>query len=207
MKFGKLANLSLVGLSVVFISACQASPDQMVEKTETNAEEIVAQLEVIQSNEANLQSAFETDLAADEDLANFAESGEGETRKNLSARQDAWEELSSLFTQFQEDTGTLNEFDETDFTAEEDFNQFNEMRSVASTASEQLGAYVGQYKGVLEKENAYYNALPEEDSDLTTFKDGMDEINNQFEESQKSLNEVIPALTTLSENTAESASN
>lgn len=201
MVLKKLSNLAVVGISVTLLSACSASPDQVVGKASNKANEMVTQLETIQNNEAALQKAFEADIATDESLANLGEKGEGETRKNLTSRQDALDELSSLYTTFQENTASLQEFDESDFTAEEDFNAFNEMRELSLTVDEQMGTYIENYQTVLTVENDYYNSLTAEDSDLTVFTEGIEEINNQFKSSQELLAQLLPNLTSLAKNT------
>ena len=60
-----------------------------------------------------------------------------------------------------------------------------------------MSAYIENYQAVLEKEDAYYTSLAAEDSDLTTFSDGLAEINGNFETSQAALSEMLPDLTAL----------
>ena len=60
-----------------------------------------------------------------------------------------------------------------------------------------MSAYIENYQAVLEKEDAYYTSLAAEDSDLTTFSDGLAEINGNFKTSQAALSEMLPDLTEL----------
>ncbi|MEY8370057.1 YkyA family protein [Aerococcaceae bacterium 50-4] len=195
----KLSTLAIVGVSVGVLSACTASPDQVISKSATTTQDMMRQIESIQTQEMALQDAFEADLAADENLANLAESGTGATRENLQTRQEDFEELTSLFEDFQNQVESLNAFDETDFTAEEDFANFDKSRQVASNLNEQLTSYIENYQTVLEKEDAYYNSLAGEESDLEAFSNGLNDVNSQFEASQSALNEALPNLTSLAE--------
>lgn len=195
----KLSTLAIVGVSVGVLSACTASPDQVISKSATTTQDMMRQIESIQTQEMALQDAFEADLAADENLANLAESGTGATRENLQTRQEDFEELTSLFEDFQNQVESLNAFDETDFTAEEDFANFDKSRQVASNLNEQLTSYIENYQTVLEKEDAYYNSLVGEESDLEAFSNGLNDVNSQFEASQSALNEALPNLTSLAE--------
>lgn len=197
MVLKKLTTLTIVGVSIGVLAACSRTPDQVVTKSAENAQTMMGQLESIQTQEMALQDAFESDLAADESLANLAESGTGATRENLQTRQEEFDELKSLFEDFQDQVESLNEFDETDFTAGEDFANFDTSRQLADSVNTQMSAYIENYQAVLEKEDAYYTSLAAEDSDLTTFSDGLAEINGNFETSQAALSEMLPDLTAL----------
>lgn len=199
MVLKKLSTLAIVGVSIGVLSACTASPDQTVSQSANDAQDMMRQLESIQTQEMALQDAFEADLADDESLSNLAESGTGATRENLQARQDSFDELTSVFEDFQSRVETLNEFEETDFTAEEDFANFEESRQLAASVNEQMSAYIENYATLLESEDSYYNALASEDSDLDTFSEGLTEVNNQFEQSQGALSNMVADLTTLAE--------
>lgn len=199
MVLKKLSTLAIVGVSIGVLSACTASPDQTVSQSANDAQEMMRQLESIQTQEMALQDAFEADLADDESLSNLAESGTGATRENLQARQDSFDELTSVFEDFQSRVETLNEFEETDFTAEEDFANFEESRQLAASVNEQMSAYIENYATLLESEDSYYNALASEDSDLDTFSEGLTEVNNQFEQSQGALSNMVADLTALAE--------
>ena len=201
MVLKKLSILAIVTVSIGALSACTASPDQVVSKSATDAQSMMTQLSAIQTQEDTLQEAFETDLAADESLANLTDSGTGATRENLQTRQDDFEELSSIFEDFQKQVESLNGFDETDFTGEEDFANFDQSRQLASNVNSQMGAYIEHYQKVLELEDNYYNSLAAEDSDLDTFSKGLGEINSQFEQSQAALSDILPDLTSLAEQT------
>ena len=63
--------------------------------------------------------------------------------------------------------------------------------------SEEQSQEESAFEAVLEKEDAYYTSLAAEDSDLTTFSDGLAEINGNFETSQAALSEMLPDLTAL----------
>lgn len=197
MVLKKLPTLAIVGASIGVLAACSATPDQVVTKSSENAHAMMGQLEAIQKQEMALQDAFEADLAADESLANFAESGTGATRENLQTRQAEFDELKSFFEDFQGQVESLNEFDETDFTAEEDFANFDASRQLAASIDTQMSAYIENYQAVLEKEDAYYTSLAAEDSDSAAFSDGLAEINGNFETSQTALSEMLPDLTAL----------
>ncbi len=197
MVLKKLSTLAIVGASIGVLAACSRTPDQVVTKSAENAQTMMGQLESIQTQEIALQDAFEADLAADESLTNLAESGTGATRENLQTRQEEFDELKSLFEDFQGQVESLNEFDETDFTAGEDFANFDTSRQLADSVNTQMSAYIENYQAVLEKEDAYYTSLAAEDSDLTTFSDGLAEINGNFETSQAALSEMLPDLTAL----------
>ncbi|WP_290491859.1 MULTISPECIES: YkyA family protein [unclassified Aerococcus] len=197
MVLKKLPTLAIVGASIGVLAACSATPDQVVTKSSENAHAMMGQLEAIQKQEMALQDAFEADLAADESLANFAESGTGATRENLQTRQAEFDELKSFFEDFQGQVESLNEFDETDFTAEEDFANFDASRQLAASINMQMSAYIENYQAVLEKEDAYYTSLAAEDSDSAAFSDGLAEINGNFETSQTALSEMLPDLTAL----------
>lgn len=199
MVLKKLSTLAIVGVSIGVLSACTASPDQTVSQSANDAQDMMRQLESIQTQEMALQDAFEADLADDESLSNLAESGTGATRENLQARQDSFDELTSVFEDFQSRVETLNEFEETDFTAEEDFANFEESRQLAASVNEQMSAYIENYATLLESEDSYYNALASEDSDLDTFSEGLTEVNNQFEQSQGALSNMVADLTALAE--------
>lgn len=199
MVLKKLSTLAIVGVSIVVLSACTASPDQTVSQSANDAQDMMRQLESIQTQEMALQDAFEADLADDESLSNLAESGTGATRENLQARQDSFDELTSVFEDFQSRVETLNEFEETDFTAEENFANFEESRQLAASVNEQMSAYIENYATLLESEDSYYNALASEDSDLDTFSEGLTEVNNQFEQSQGALSNMVADLTALAE--------
>lgn len=199
MVLKKLSTLAIVGVSIGVLSACTPSPDQTVSQSANDAQDMMRQLESIQTQEMALQDAFEADLADDESLSNLAESGTGATRENLQARQDSFDELTSVFEDFQSRVETLNEFEETDFTAEEDFANFEESRQLAASVNEQMSAYIENYATLLESEDSYYNALASEDSDLDTFSEGLTEVNNQFEQSQGALSNMVADLTTLAE--------
>ncbi|PMC80193.1 hypothetical protein CJ191_02285 [Aerococcus viridans] len=201
MVLKKLSILAIVTVSIGALSACTASPDQVVSKSATDAQSMMTQLSAIQTQEDALQEAFETDLAADESLANLTDSGTGATRENLQTRQDDFEELSSIFEDFQKQVESLNGFDETDFTGEEDFANFDQSRQLASNVNSQMSAYIEHYQKVLELEDNYYNSLAAEDSDLDTFSKGLGEINSQFEQSQAVLSDILPDLTSLAEKT------
>lgn len=197
MVLKKLPTLAIVGASIGVLAACSATPDQVVTKSSENAHAMMGQLEAIQKQEMALQDAFEADLAADESLANLAESGTGATRENLQTRQAEFDELKSFFEDFQGQVESLNEFDETDFTAEEDFANFDASRQLAASINMQMSAYIENYQAVLEKEDAYYTSLAAEDSDSAAFSDGLAEINGNFETSQTALSEMLPDLTAL----------
>lgn len=197
MVLKKLPTLAIVGVSIGVLAACSATPDQVVTKSSENAHAMMGQLEAIQKQEMALQDAFEADLAADESLANFAESGTGATRENLQTRQAEFDELKSFFEDFQGQVESLNEFDETDFTAGEDFANFDASRQLAASINTQMSAYIENYQAVLEKEDAYYTSLAAEDSDSAAFSDGLAEINGNFETSQTALSEMLPDLTAL----------
>lgn len=197
MVLKKLTTLTIVGVSIGVLAACSRTPDQVVTKSAENAQTMMGQLESIQTQEIALQDAFEADLAADESLTNLAESGTGATRENLQTRQEEFDELKSLFEDFQGQVESLNKFDETDFTAGEDFANFDASRQLADSVNTQMSAYIENYQAVLEKEDAYYTSLAAEDSDLTTFSDGLAEINGNFETSQAALSEMLPDLTAL----------
>ena len=197
MVLKKLSTLAIIGSSIGVLASCSATPDQVVTKSSENAHAMMGQLEAIQTQEMALQDAFEADLIADESLTNFAESGTGATRENLQTRQEDFDELKSLFEDFQGQVESLNEFDETDFTAGEDFANFDASRQLAASISTQMSAYIENYQAVLEKEEAYYTSLAAEDSDLTTFSDGLAEINGNFKTSQAALSEMLPDLTAL----------
>lgn len=199
MVLKKLSTLAIVGVSIGVLSACTASPDQTVSQSANDAQDMMRQLESIQTQEMALQDAFEADLADDESLSNLTESGTGATRENLQARQDSFDELTSVFEDFQSRVETLNEFEETDFTAEEDFANFEESRQLAASVNEQMSAYIENYATLLESEDSYYNALASEDSDLDTFSEGLTEVNNQFEQSQGALSNMVADLTALAE--------
>lgn len=199
MVLKKLSTLAIVGVSIGVLSACTASPDQTVSQSANDAQDMMRQLESIQTQEMALKDAFEADLADDESLSNLAESGTGATRENLQARQDSFDELTSVFEDFQSRVETLNEFEETDFTAEEDFANFEESRQLAASVNEQMSAYIENYATLLESEDSYYNALASEDSDLDTFSEGLTEVNNQFEQSQGALSNMVADLTALAE--------
>lgn len=199
MVLKKLSTLAIVGVSIGVLSACTPSPDQTVSQSANDAQDMMRQLESIQTQEMALQDAFEADLADDESLSNLAESGTGATRENLQARQDSFDELTSVFEDFQSRVETLNEFEETDFTAEEDFANFEESRQLAASVNEQMSAYIENYATLLESEDSYYNALASEDSDLDTFSEGLTEVNNQFEQSQGALSNMVADLTALAE--------
>lgn len=199
MVLKKLSTLAIVGVSIGVLSACTASPDQTVSQSANDAQDMMRQLESIQTQEMALQDAFEADLADDESLSNLAESGTGATRENLQARQDSFDELTSVFEDFQSRVETLNEFEETDFTAEENFANFEESRQLAASVNEQMSAYIENYATLLESEDSYYNALASEDSDLDTFSEGLTEVNNQFEQSQGALSNMVADLTALAE--------
>ena len=199
MVLKKLSTLAIVGVSIGVLSACTASPDQTVSQSANDAQDMMRQLESIQTQEMALQDAFEADLADDESLSNLAESGTGATRENLQARQDSFDELTSVFEDFQSRVETLNEFEETDFTAAEDFANFEESRQLAASVNEQMSAYIENYATLLESEDSYYNALASEDSDLDTFSEGLTEVNNQFEQSQGALSNMVADLTALAE--------
>ena len=201
MVLKKLSILAIVTVSIGALSACTASPDQVVSKSATDAQSMMTQLSAIQTQEDTLQEAFETDLAADESLANLTDSGTGATRENLQTRQDDFEELSSIFEDFQKQVESLNGFDETDFTGAEDFANFDQSRQLASNVNSQMSAYIEHYQKVLELEDNYYNSLAAEDSDLDTFSKGLGEINSQFEQSQAALSDILPDLTSLAEKT------
>lgn len=197
MVLKKLSTLAIVGASIGVLAACSATPDQVVTKSSENAHAMMGQLEAIQKQEMALQDAFEADLATDESLANFAESGTGATRENLQTRQAEFDELKSFFEDFQDQVESLNEFDETDFTAGEDFANFDASRQLAASINTQMSAYIENYQAVLEKEDAYYTSLAAEDSDSAAFSDGLAEINGNFETSQAALSEMLPDLTAL----------
>ena len=197
MVLKKLSTLAIIGSSIGVLASCSATPDQVVTKSSENAHAMMGQLEAIQTQEMALQDAFEADLIADESLTNLAESGTGATRENLQTRQEDFDELKSLFEDFQGQVESLNEFDETDFTAGEDFANFDASRQLAASISTQMSAYIENYQAVLEKEEAYYTSLAAEDSDLTTFSDGLAEINGNFKTSQAALSEMLPDLTAL----------
>lgn len=197
MVLKKLSTLAIIGSSIGVLAACSATPDQVVTKSSENADAMMGQLEAIQTQEMALQDAFEADLAADESLANFAESGTGATRENLQTRQEDFDELKSLFEDFQGQVESLNEFDETDFTAGEDFANFDASRQLAASINTQMSAYIENYQAVLEKEDAYYTRLAAEDSDSAAFYDGLAEINGNFETSQAALSDMLPDLTAL----------
>uniref|UniRef100_UPI00352AFE3A YkyA family protein n=1 Tax=Aerococcus urinaeequi TaxID=51665 RepID=UPI00352AFE3A len=197
MVLKKLTILTIVGVSIGVLAACSRTPDQVVTKSAEIAQTMMGQLESIQTQERALQDAFEADLAADESLANLAESGTGATRENLQTRREEFDELKSLFEDFQDQVESLNKFDETDFTAGEDFANFDTSRQLADSVNTQMSAYIENYQAVLEKEDAYYTSLAAEDSDLTTFSDGLAEINGNFETSQAALSEMLPDLTAL----------
>lgn len=199
MVLKKLSTLAIVSVSIGVLSACTATPDQVVSKSATDAQSMMTQLSAIQTQEAALQEAFETDLAADESLANLTDSGTGATRDNLQTRQEDFEELTATFEDFQNQVESLNAFDETDFTAEEDFANFDQSRQLASNVNSQMSAYIENYQKVLELEDNYYNTLAAEDSDLDTFSNGLSEINSQFEQSQAALSDMLPDLTSLVE--------
>lgn len=201
MVLKKLSTLAIVSVSIGILSACTATPDQVVSKSATDAQSMMTQLSAIQTQEAALQEAFETDLAADESLANLTDSGTGATRDNLQTRQEDFEELTATFEDFQNQVESLNAFDETDFTAEEDFANFDQSRQLASNVNSQMSAYIENYQKVLELEDNYYNTLSAEDSDLDTFSNGLSEINSQFEQSQAALSDMLPDLTSLVEQT------
>ena len=93
MVLKKLTTLTIVGMSIGVLAACSRTPDQVVTKSAENAQTMMGQLESIQTQEMALQDAFEADLAADESLANLAESGTGATRGNLQTRQEEFDEL------------------------------------------------------------------------------------------------------------------
>ena len=197
MVLKKLSTLAIVGASIGVLAACSATPDQIVTKSSENAHAMMGQLEASQKQEMALQDAFEADLATDESLANFAESGTGATRENLQTRQAEFDELKSFFEDFQDQVESLNEFDETDFTAGEDFANFDASRQLAASINTQMSAYIENYQAVLEKEDAYYTSLAAEDSDSAAFSDGLAEINGNFETSQAALSEMLPDLTAL----------
>jgi len=197
-KMKKKASLTIAGLSILLLSACAASPDQVISQAQQEGADMTESLQTIQANEADLQADFETDLAADKSLANLTEKGQGETRANLSARQEAFETLKKDYESLHNKATTLKEFDETDFTAEEDFSNFSEMRNLVVSVDEQMASYVENYQAVLEAENKYYTQLAAEDSDLTVFTDGMAGINSQYQKSQEILAEVLPNLAKLS---------
>lgn len=197
MVLKKLSTLAIIGSSIGVLAACSATPDQVVTKSSENADAMMGQLEAIQTQEMALQDAFEADLTADESLANFAESGTGATRENLQTRQEDFDELKSLFEDFQGQVKSLNEFDETDFTAGEDFANFDASRQLAASINTQMSAYIENYQAVLEKEDAYYTSLAAEDSDSAAFYDGLAEINGNFETSQAALSDMLPDLTAL----------
>ncbi|RPA60771.1 hypothetical protein EF384_04200 [Aerococcus agrisoli] len=195
----KKASLMVAGLSILLLSACGATPDQVISQAQQEANDMTESLQIIQTNEADLQTDFETDLAADKSLANMAEGGQGETRANLIARQDAFETLKEDYENLHNQAATLKKFDETDFTAEEDFSNFSEMRNLVLTVDEQMAGYVENYQAVLDAENDYYQQLAAEDSDLTVFTDGMTGINSQYQTAQELLAEVLPNLAKLAE--------
>ncbi|MFE0442131.1 YkyA family protein [Aerococcus sp. NPDC058936] len=197
MVLKKLSTLAIIGSSIGVLAACSATPDQVVTKSSENADAMMGQLEAIQTQEMALQDAFEADLAADESLANFVESGTGATRENLQTRQEDFDELKSLFEDFQGQVESLNEFDETDFTAGEDFANFDASRQLAASINTQMSAYIENYQAVLEQEDAYYTRLAAEDSDSAAFYDGLAEINGNFETSQAALSDMLPDLTAL----------
>src|SRR5699024_10423258 len=121
------------------------TPDQVVTKSAENAQTMMGQLESIQTQEMALQDAFEADLAADESLANLAESGTGATRENLQTRQEEFDELKSLFEDFQDQVESLNDVDGAVFTAGEDLASYDTSRQLADSVNTQMSAYIEDF--------------------------------------------------------------
>ncbi|MBM6613803.1 YkyA family protein [Desemzia sp. RIT804] len=171
-----ISAVSFIGLSTV-LTGCDTGVAQAVDVTteiETIESTIIEKLNTIASQEATLQSEFETTLAEDEDLSTLKD-GSATVFENIKTRQTDLDSLTEAAESLKEQSDQLTALDSEELPSEE----ISTVTDDLTTLNGSLEQFIEQYGTSLAEQETYFQALVEEDATYETLQSGIEQLNEQ----------------------------
>lgn len=201
-----MSTIGFLGLGAVLAGCDTGVADAMdiTEQLETTEKTIVDQLNTITSQEANLQTEFETTLAEDEELSTLSD-GSAPVFENIGTRQTSLESLQVATDELKTHAEELTALEGGELPQEEITTLSDDMATLTSS----LDAFIAQYGESLEQQEAYFTSLTAEDATYETLSSGLEQINTSHSADNELLTELDNNLVQLQSSrstTAESLS-
>lgn len=182
-----ISAIGFVGLGSILVGCDTSAADAMdiTEQLETTEKTIVDQLNTITSQEANLQSEFETTLAEDEELTTLAD-GSAPVFENIATRNTSLESLQVATDELKTHAEDLTALESGDLPQEEITNLSEDMSALTTS----LDDFIAQYGDSLEQQETYFTSLTAEDATYETLSSGIEQVNTNH----SADNELLTAL-------------
>lgn len=188
-----------IGLSsVALLLGCDNDGIDAVEETANELEEThahtVEELNLLLQEEAELQAHFDETLESDDDLTTFGD-GSSPVFTNLSDRRERVEQLNDLEEEYVTHAESLNEYEGEQLEA----NDLDGLAEEATQFSETLGTFNESYEQNIDAQENYFEGLAAEEATYETFSDGINELNDQYENTREQLYTLDEELSSLAQ--------
>lgn len=199
-KMSKLSRYITFGVSastLLLVGGCSNRAEEALTTTEsidTHKNELVTELNAISETEAELQPAFETTLAEDDELSTLSD-GSSEVFTNIEARRESLQAVEEKATSLSEDHTALTEGENADLP-EAELNALVE--SLEQTTSS-LDEYTSHYASTLDTQTQFFESLAGEDASYETMSEGIESISSEDETTKQYLLDLDEQLSSLEE--------
>lgn len=189
----------LLGISsgVLLLGGCANRTEEVAtisESIDTQASEIVSQLNALSKTETDLQPAFETTLAEDEDLSSLGD-GSSDVFANIDTRKETLQTIEEQTSNLGEHYAALTEENNQELPEAE-------LKAVSDSlekAAQSLQEFTAHYSSSLENQTHFFESLAGEDASYETMANGIEAVSGEDEQSKQQLLDLDETLSALEE--------
>lgn len=190
-----------IGSGVLLLGGCADRAEQVSavsESIDTQTSEVVSQLNTLIQTETDLQPAFESTLAEDEDLSSLSD-GSSEVFANIDTRKETLQTIEEQSDNLSEHYRALTEEENQELPEAE----LNAVVASLEKAAESLQDFTAHYASALENQTHFFESLAGEDASYETMANGIEAVSDEDETSKQQLLNLDETLSELQEaNTA-----
>ena len=194
----RIKYLLILICSCLFLAACDnalARVDRAVGLIQEDTTGIINDLTEIQTQEKNLQAAFETDLSQN-NLALF-NSNDSQVEKNIQERKSHLESINKKRTHLQE---MLKELTQGTDNKNLPTDKFQDINSAINQLDQDLATYVNDYTANLALESRSFKSIANPESSYQSFFDVLKNVNTLSTTNLMNLDKVLPHFEKLNAN-------
>ena len=184
--------------SCLFLVACDNSltrVDRAVGLIQEDTTAILNDLTEIQTQEKNLQAAFETDLGQN-DLALFNKN-DSQVEKNIQERKSRIDDINKKRTHLQE---MLKELSQGTDNKNLPTDKFQDISTAINQLDQDLATYVTDYAANLALESQSFKSIANPESSYQSFFDVLKNVNTLSTTNLMNLDKVLPHFEKLNAN-------
>ena len=194
----RIKYLLILICSCLFLAAFDnalARVDRAVGLIQEDTTGIINDLTEIQTQEKNLQAAFETDLSQN-NLALF-NSNDSQVEKNIQERKSRLESINKKRTHLQE---MLKELTQGTDNKNLPTDKFQDINSAINQLDQDLATYVNDYSANLALESQSFKSIANPESNYQSFFDVLKNVNTLSTTNLMNLDKVLPHFEKLNAN-------